>query len=460
MKDAGEIIDLLDKGTLRDLRFATSTFENNPTGKMLLGISFVLSKQYSEHLSESVIRGNRRLTEDEGVFLGKSKHGYYIDANRHLIPDENTFTLVQNMFKMRLAGSSQKDILDWINEQDYKLRKRGKDPQPYTWDKDEVSELLRDPTYAGVLKWGENSGIVNLIEKYDFIPMIEEAEFLKINRINILDAARLQAAKRTKGGDIRANFLRGIVYCGACHESLTSMIIDKRKDGEIITSYYYYKCETPKCPLKNKGARARLVLSAAKDFFSTYLFVTKDNYDTYVKNAKKEIKQKNIELDSEISSLTSRLGDKKREYEQTRDLLLRNQELREHYDLSKVQGEQNDLQLQLSELVDKRNRSKESIATYEEYLKLMESTPVILTKIKDMEVMDKLLRIFFSNFTIEPLDDKFKQGSKVTYNLKEPWAGFLLDEKLVHGALDALCFEHLLGWIELIAQSFMEAPLQ
>src|SRR5437763_480259 len=46
MKEAGEIIDLLDKGVLKDLRFATSTFENSPTGKMLLGISFVLSKQY------------------------------------------------------------------------------------------------------------------------------------------------------------------------------------------------------------------------------------------------------------------------------------------------------------------------------------------------------------------------------------------------------------------------------
>lgn len=51
MKEAGEIIDLLDKGIIKDLRFATSVFDNTPTGKMLLGISFVLSKQFSEHLS-------------------------------------------------------------------------------------------------------------------------------------------------------------------------------------------------------------------------------------------------------------------------------------------------------------------------------------------------------------------------------------------------------------------------
>jgi hypothetical protein len=64
----------------------------------------------------------------------------------------------------------------------------------------------------------------------------------------------------------------------------------------------------------------------------------------------------------------------------------------------------------------------------------MESTPVILSKMHDMKAMDQVLRIFFSNFTIEPMNDSFKQGSKVTYNLKEPWAGFFRDEKLVHGA--------------------------
>lgn len=68
--------------------------------------------------------------------------------------------------------------------------------------------------------------------------------------------------------------------------------------------------------------------------------------------------------------------------------------------------------------------------------------------------MDALLRIFFSNFTIMPDTDGTFKGSAVVYNLKEPWAGFLKDEKLVHGALDALCFEHLLGWLDGITRSF------
>lgn len=33
MKDAGEVIDLLDKGTIKDLRFVSFNFENSPSGK-------------------------------------------------------------------------------------------------------------------------------------------------------------------------------------------------------------------------------------------------------------------------------------------------------------------------------------------------------------------------------------------------------------------------------------------
>ena len=81
MKEAGSIIDLVDRNLIKDLQFPTFTFENNPAGKMLLGITFVMAKQYSEHLAESVDRGNKRAVED-GEFIGKFKHGYVINAQR------------------------------------------------------------------------------------------------------------------------------------------------------------------------------------------------------------------------------------------------------------------------------------------------------------------------------------------------------------------------------------------
>lgn len=84
--------------------------------------------------------------------------------------------------------------------------------------------------------------------------------------------------------------------------------------------------------------------------------------------------------------------------------------------------------------VKQRDNIKSAIPTYEEYLKLLETTPVILGKIRDMKAMDMLLRIFFSNFTITPATKGSFKGSKVVYKLNEPWAGFVENGNFVLGA--------------------------
>jgi len=51
-----------------------------------------------------------------------------------------------------------------------------------------------------------------------------------------------------------------------------------------------------------------------------------------------------------------------------------------------------------------------------------------------MATMDALLRKFFSNFTVTGSGGRFLQGSKVSYELKEPWKGFLDNDEFVYGA--------------------------
>lgn len=434
MKEAGAIIDLVDRGLIRDLRFATFTFENTPAGKMLLGITFVMAKQYSEHLAESVDRGNKRAVED-GEFIGKFKHGYIIDANRSFQPDPRNFTKVKHMFGMALAGKSQKDIRVWINDQNYTVQKRpGGEYVSHTWDKDDVSKLIRDPLYAGVHKWGKT--FIDLVEKQDFEPMISVNDFLKINRIDSLNSSKVLAISRPRSGDIKADLLRGMVYCAKCNKTLTSMLINKldKETKELLHARYYYRCETQGCSMYYKSARAGVVIDAAQQFFKQYLFVTKDNYDYFVKEAEKETKRKSTELDSAIAKLKIVIANKEKSYEQTKDLILNNPDLRNHYDLDKYHKEIERLKAEYRQNIKQRGRIKDAIPTFEEYLKLLKTTPVILGKIRDMKTMDTLLRIFFSNFTIVPAADGSFKRSTVAYNLKEPWSGFLKNEKLVHGA--------------------------
>lgn len=429
MKEAGEIIDLLDKGILKDLRFATSTFENSPTGKMLLGISFVLSKQYSEHLSESVTRGNRRKTED-GIFFDEQKHGYLISDGK-LFPDGDSFLLIKEAFQRRIEGASQPEIAYWLNTTAYMLRRKGKDPVKYKWDKDAVSKVLRDPVYAGVLKYGDHHAILN--DYYDFEPIISVEEFFKINKIKDFGSTKLVSATMSKNKEsTKANLLRNIVWCGYCNKPFSSGLTPKLlKDGKVY--YYFYKCETDGCEFKNKSIRAKVVLEYAFDFLSTHLFTTRSNYDAFIVEAREYSAQQTKEMTSNIMSLTKIVGDKRLEYENTKTLVAQNPEMAEHYDLNTTKSELNDLETRLKELIVKKEDTKGSIMTYKRYLELFENVSVILRKMDDMEQLDLMLRKFFSNFTIKASGKGKQQRYEITHKLKEPFAGFLNLNDFDHG---------------------------
>ena len=99
MKEGGEIIDMIDEDIIKDLKFVTHHFTKDANGKMLLGMAFVLSKQYSDKLSQDVTRGFHRKVEE-----GKShivKHGYITDKEGYYRPDGNNFKLICQAWQMR-----------------------------------------------------------------------------------------------------------------------------------------------------------------------------------------------------------------------------------------------------------------------------------------------------------------------------------------------------------------------
>jgi site-specific DNA recombinase len=117
MLEAGMVINMVDQHIIKDLKFVTQTFTNDSTGKMMLGISFVMSKQYSDDLSQKVTRGVRRSLQE-----GKSpipKHGYIRDENGLYQPDGNNFQLIQNAWQMRLQGHSLEEIAESMNKNGY-----------------------------------------------------------------------------------------------------------------------------------------------------------------------------------------------------------------------------------------------------------------------------------------------------------------------------------------------------
>src|SRR3990172_9689116 len=91
MLEGGEIIDMIDQDQIKDLKFVTHYFTKDANCKMLLGMAFVLSKQYSDDLSQKVERGVKsRFTEGK---TPTPKYGY-INEKGIYEPDGKNFKLM------------------------------------------------------------------------------------------------------------------------------------------------------------------------------------------------------------------------------------------------------------------------------------------------------------------------------------------------------------------------------
>src|SRR3990167_8776246 len=113
MLEAGMLIDLADSKIIKDFKFVTHIYSPDANGKMLLGMAFVLSKQYSDKLSQDVTRGVRKKFEE-----GRSpihKHGYIRDDRDTYRPDEENdrFALIQSAWYMRAEGKSLEEINEY-----------------------------------------------------------------------------------------------------------------------------------------------------------------------------------------------------------------------------------------------------------------------------------------------------------------------------------------------------------
>ena len=425
MREAGEIIDLLDKGIIKDLRFATSAFENSPTGKMLLGISFVLSKQYSEHLSEMVSRGNRRMTE-KGLFIGKYKHGYAIEKDGYLYPDGNNYSVIKQAFDMRIDNQSQADIQRYLNSRkDYRTQRKNGDARPYVWDKDSVSKLLRDPFYCGVLLYGTTPSMLR--EQYDFTPAISPEDFLLINNASGFTSKVFKSARSTPRAGVKANLLRGIVTCYHCKKPFSSGITIK-SNGE---RYYRYRCETSSCEMHNKGPRAKVVTDYAIDYLAEHHFTTKNNYEHYQVEVSTNIVKRKSELNSLAASLNRELQELTKSYENAKRIAADPQSpLAKHYvgDLDTTQSkiEQTNKLIKANQV--EKDSLKTLVLTYEKYLELFSNVSVILRSNSSIEVLNKILSKFYSNLEIKgeliPPKMAVTRWKVSSHVLREPYKTF------------------------------------
>ena len=239
--DGGRIVYLLDRGILRDLKFATYTFENNPQGKFMLAIMFGQSKYYSDALSENIRRGLRTKLE-KGWMPGPPPLGYRTNPITRTIERDPVYApLVRRMFELVLTGGHNAKSVTLLARDAWGLRmpmNRRSMGKPISLSN--VQRLLRNPFYAGVIVW---KGVSYPGRHHALVSM---AEF---------EAAQERVCRPAPSRNRRHEFpYTGLIRCGACGLMITAQQTINRHGAR----YVYYFCTKrglgPRCA--QPGVRA------------------------------------------------------------------------------------------------------------------------------------------------------------------------------------------------------------
>lgn len=397
MKEAGEIIDMLDKGDIKDLKFANGfVFSNEPSGKMLLGITFVMAKQYVDQHSLNVTNAINRKTA-EGKWAGShAKHGYYRSAAHFLLPDGENHELIRDIFRLRLEGTPQKDIAAYLIERGYPVQTPHTKHRELVIDDNFVSGILHDSFYVGALKFGGQ--YVNLFEKYDFVPAVSIDGFERLyesegEKMGIDLKKILNPRVETK-----AALMRQFVICGRCGKFMST---------GITKGKYYFRCDTPKkvCSMHGKSTRAKVVLDALYEFLEHHPLTTEKGYARYVVEMERILSEQNKEMERELKSLVAQRQHAEERMEDMKELargakgdrvLVKEYQADMKANLAKAK----ELSEQITILKSQRLNPNEAIATFEEFHELFKNIANLIRKIDGMADLDFIIRKIFMNVTV------------------------------------------------------------
>lgn len=425
--ESGIIMDLFDKEIIKDMKFPFCRFENDSSGKLMLNILFALAKQYSEHISEGVIRANdNRLPE--GKSSGTPKWGYNRNLNGYYEPDGN-FDLVRKGWEMKLEGVGNKEILNyWLQsgmEKRTKITRKNKKQRIIKPNINTVTNIFSDSFYYGLLIQAEQEVDLRLVVD-GFKAMITEEEY---NQVQAIIAANPHGKTGKTSKKNRATFypLRGMVHCGVCGHTMYPGA-SKSHGGE---RYLYYRCDNKHCAREQKNVRAQVVFNTLYAALDSIRF-TEREYQLYSKKFEKLSDEQKSKLRTQFRSLQGQHTHLQKELKHLAQDVLPS--LRDDSKAREItQQEMSDLETNLVKVEDKLAKIKERLdkvgrvkVSKDEFLNLLKNLP---QQIRSDSIVEKDAIARFMLLNIEIDNEK-----RPHFLWKEPFATLLEGKEFTFGA--------------------------
>lgn len=417
MREGGEIIDLIDKGTIVDLKFPSYTFVNDGSGKLALGIQFVLAKNYSDNLSVNTKRGNENRSI-EGKGLRNDKWGYILDKNKYYSPDGDNFSLIKNIFQKAYQGDSVEKIANYLNSEGFMFNREYKKVT-----KQAVSRVLADPFYCGIRVIGNNVYQMKQLDS-KFETCVSEEMFMQIRDIY---KSRDAYSREYKRGPVTI-LLKNLVTCNYCGKKMY-VVKNKGRGGR----YLQIRCTNKECPRREmkipREMRGKVVFDWLFELIDGWS-ITKENYNKWVKNVKKYRAESYKHFLNDIETIEKQILNKQEEernYAIALGKLDNNKDVENSIQLElrgisdkieELEKEKERLQVELSECL---RDTDSKVWTYEKFVNFFKKLRTIVKNKRSELLLDKVSRMVIVNIS---LGDK----EVVSYQLKQP---FDTIEKLV-----------------------------
>lgn len=418
MKEGGEIIDMIDEGKIKDLKFVTHHFSNNPQGKMILGLSFVLSKQYSDDLSEKITRGTRKSFAEGKAWT--PKHGY-LNEDHVYKPDGRNYELIVEAWKMRVRGDTLEAIVEYLDINGY-YRQFKKSRKKIKLQKSSLSKLFKDPFYYGAMVQAKQT--VDLTALYGFQPATTEDQY------NSVQKAFYTGRKPNQQSRLVFYPLKRMVLCSYCKKEC----VVGASRGAKGTRYLNYRCDNKQCIRNDKsqkprikaGLRGTFVFKFISEFLEGGLNFTKKEHEQYQQGFKRlneeqiktlRLKQNSFigalkSLNTEINKLSLSLANLSPEevaWKQTNKRV------------NELATTQNDLERKVESIKEMMTKQKQTEVSLEQFLNI---SKIASTKIESADgiAKDKICRFIFLNLSIN-------EHTVVDFELKEPFKTLLAERK-------------------------------
>ena len=238
------------------------TAQESSGDDLTVSVKNIMNEAYCRDISVKT-RTSLDVKRRNGDFVGAfTVYGYIKseDNKNLLVPDPYASRVIQNIFQMRLEGSSALRIANELNRLGilsplaYKknhglpyAKKGYADREDCKWSATTIIRILQDETYTGTLVQGKQGTSNYKIKQMEQKP---ESEWIRIPDAHeaLITKQDFDLVQRIRGLDTRTSpkqdtvyLFSGVLICGCCGSRMTRKT--NRVNGK---EYHYYYCPTGK----------------------------------------------------------------------------------------------------------------------------------------------------------------------------------------------------------------------